>query len=83
MGQQILLISPYMFVDMFMQGEIHAKVVERALPKDVKFIRAFTNDTGGWGNIGLVLESQEWDELKEGDLIPVLPAPMFEKIYDS
>jgi len=80
MRHKILYVSPQILIELCKGPSIAAIVVKNVLPSDTKFIRAFNEDTSGWGQIGLVLESDQFEELKEGDLIPVLPKPVFEKI---
>lgn len=75
----ILKVSPHFLVDMCRIGESHTKVIE-GLPPDTRFVRAFTDDITGWGYISLVLESEMFNELVEGQQIPIIPYPVFEKI---
>lgn len=80
MKYSILKISPLIFIKFCQYGSDNIRVVENKLPEDVKFIRAYTEDHSGWGHISLVLESESFRELKDGDEIPILPYPMFEKV---
>jgi len=81
MKHKILKISPFMFLSMCKEDTINVRVVANILPKDAKFIRAYTDDYTGWGYISLIIESESFEEIKEGDVIPILPYPIFEKIY--
>jgi len=81
MKQMILLVHPMILVDICKYGTEKVKIIKDAIPKDCKYIRAFTNDQSGQGNIGLVIESESFSELKEGDIIPIILSPTFEKIH--
>lgn len=53
------------------------ELIANALPEDAKFV------SGGhdWlGRLYLVVESESFKDLKEGDEIPILPDPMFNRI---
>jgi hypothetical protein len=80
MKYAILKVSPLFLVEMFKHDIPMIKLVDHALPEDTKYVRAFTDDFGGWGRIGLVLESESFRELKDGEMIPVLQSPTFEKM---
>ncbi len=75
------MISPQVFIDFFRHGSDEVKIVKNALPEDATYVRSFVDDITGHGRIGLVIESYLFDEIKEGDLIPILPDPLFEKVY--
>lgn len=81
MKYKILKVSPYIFIDMCKYGFDKIRIVKDSLPDDAKFIRAHVDDVTGWGNISLVIESESFDELKDGDLIPIIPYPTFEKVH--
>ena len=81
MKYKILKVSPFIFLDMCKYGINKIRIVKDAIPDDAKFIRAHTDDNSGWGNISLVIESELFDELKDGDLIPTIPYPTFERVY--
>ena len=76
----ILKVSPYTFVEMCKYGIEQTRVVQNVVPRDAKYVRAFIDDDTGWGYISLVLESPEFKDLKEGEKIPFLPNPVFEKV---
>ncbi len=81
MKYKIVKIHTSAFIDILKHGIYNnVRVVSNALPEDAKFIRAFTNDTSGWGYISLVIESELFPEIQEGDLMEVLPYPIFEKV---
>jgi hypothetical protein len=80
MKYAILKISPYVFINLCKKGMIKIKVLENAIPEDAHYIRGFCEESSGWGYVNLVLESESFRELNEGDEIPVLPYPMFERI---
>lgn len=79
MKYKILFVSPIVLINLFKVGIINVRCVA-GLPEDVKFVRAFTDDTTGWNKIGLVIESEQFDKLKEGDVIPTFPDPTFENL---
>jgi hypothetical protein len=47
-------------------------IFENGLPKGCKFIRAFVDEMNG-GMLNLVIEHPSFDEVPEGNPIPVLP----------
>lgn len=55
-------------------------VVENPLPDDAEVVRV-GYDYSGW--MLLVIQSAEWPDVKEGDAIPDLPAPMFTTIDNA
>lgn len=80
MRYAILRISPYFFIEFFRHDKVvKAKISSNILPEDSKFVRAFTG-SDAWGYICLVIESEKFDALKEGDEIPILPYPIFERV---
>lgn len=79
MRYKILNIHPLFFIHISQHGTEKVRIIENSLPEDTKFIRSFTNDTSGWGSISLVIESESFEDLKEGDIIPSIPSPTFEK----
>jgi hypothetical protein len=79
MKYAILKIHPFLFVEFCKHGADKVTVAENRIPEDAKFVRAFTEDSTGWGVVSLVLESESFEDLKQGDRIPVLPDPIFEK----
>lgn len=81
MRYKILMVHPQVFIDFCKEGLDKMRIVENAIPRDAKFVRAHLNDFTGWGNIALVIESFLFEDLKEGDEIPVIKHPTFEKIY--
>lgn len=68
------------FIEACKNGINKVKVIENTIPKDAKFIRSFTDDLTGWGRIGIVIESESFEELKDGDVIPIHPDPQFENV---
>ncbi len=78
MRYKIIYISPIVFIELFKHGSDKVKVIN-GLPIDAMYVRSFTNDITGWGRIGLVVESAEFEELKDGELIPIHET-LFEKV---
>lgn len=75
------MVSPMIFLDFCKNGADSIRIIKNAIPNGAKYVRSFTNDSSGLGNIGLVIESESFDEVGEGELIPILPYPTFEKVY--
>lgn len=79
----ILYVSPHTFLELCkgLYETRNVRIIANAVPEDAKFIRAFTtDDVTGWGKIGLVIESESFEEIKEGNLMPTLSNPIFEKV---
>jgi hypothetical protein len=69
--------SSELLISMMKEGyETHVKVIENGLPQDARFKYAFQFD--GW--VYLVVESDSFDDIKEGDKIPELDAVTFEAV---
>lgn len=81
MKHKILIVHPQIVIDFCKEGLDKIRIVENAIPKDAKYIRCYLNDFTGWGNIGIVIESESFEELQNGDEIPVIKHPTFEKVY--
>ena len=80
MRYKILYLHPIVLISICQHGTEHVKVIN-GLPLDTKYIRSFVNDASGWGRVGVVIESSSFEELKDGDEIPVInPEPVFEKV---
>lgn len=56
------------------------RVVEHAVPSDARFIRAAT-DEHGW--IWVVIESESFSDVPEGQPIPELPATTFQRVLHA
>jgi hypothetical protein len=74
-----MLISPEVIIAICQDKSKGAIVARNMLPNDAKYVRTYLNDNTGWGYIGIVIESKEFPEVKNGDPIPYLPNPIFEK----
>ena len=48
------------------------------LPEDATIVRIFQDDT--LGTLNIVLASETFDELNEGDIIPLIQMPQFEHL---
>lgn len=79
MRYKILVLSPYIILEIFKHNVSSVRIIKDTIPEDADFVRAFTNDPTGWGNIGLIIESDSFDDVKEGEQIPILD-PQFEKV---
>ena len=55
-------------------GQPVVMLVDHPLPKDARVIHASYDDMA-W--LWLIVESSEFDEVREGDLIPILDSPTF------
>lgn len=54
--------------------------VDRGLPSDTRIVRAGYDHTG---ILHLVLESEEFVDILDGQEYPTLPSPIFTKVYDD
>jgi len=80
MRHKILNISPQILIDICKEGTENVRIIKDALPKDAKYIYAFTDDTLGYGRVGLVIESESYSELKDGELLERINGPIFERV---
>lgn len=80
MRYRILYINAGIILSFCKNDDDKFRVVKNRLPDDTNFIRFFTDDPTGWGRVGIIIESSEFLELKEGDSIPIHPEILFEKI---
>lgn len=62
-GQRRVYVTP----EVFEAWLINENRVTTDLPDDARFVRLYARDKGGYF---LVFESEEWDELEEGENIP-------------
>ena len=69
-----MLIHGNMLVNLFKPGEIHAECIT-GLPDDATFAYCYQDNSYG---IWVVVESNTFDLLKDGDVIPEHPAPIME-----
>ena len=83
MRLKILQVWSDLFLDICKHGTDKIRILDNALPKDTKFVRAFYDDYKYSGYINLVLESASFEDIKYGELIPIIPGPIFEKIYEK
>jgi hypothetical protein len=79
MKYKILSVSPHVFLEICKNGCAGVEVIKNAIPQDARYVRAYIENLNGWGYVNLVLESESFSELKEGDVIPMLLHPIFEK----
>lgn len=63
-GQRRIRVTP----EVFEEWLVRESVVRTNLPNDARFVRLWPNDLGD--AYTLVFESEEWDELAEGEEIP-------------
>lgn len=78
MKLKILYVSPQFIIELCKWGAKDVEVIDNVLPADTKYIRAFTDDTTGWGRIGIVIQSDSFPKLQDGQEIPVIH-PLFNK----
>lgn len=64
---------------LLMAGEHHFRTVGRELPKGTRII-TILNDPTDYPSFWFILTNEEWPELKEGDPIPEIESPIFEKL---
>lgn len=72
-----LQVSAFLFLEFCKNGADRVRIVANKLPDDARFIRAGHDNLG---SLYLVLESEEFIDLKEGEEIPRLPDVMLEKV---
>jgi hypothetical protein len=82
MRRAVLEISDHLLIEIVkgVEESIHKKsfvVRKYGLPNDCKVIRAFTT-INGQGTIGILLESESFDDIKAGEIYPTLPSPELE-----
>jgi len=70
----ILKVSFEIIINMCIHGVPKPVSVENALPKDTTFVRAGHDQTG---QLFLVLQSDEFDEVEVNGLIPTIDSPIF------
>ena len=68
-------LSEVLFIQLFKSGDIHIRVIN-GLPDDTKFVRWYQSQ--GW--IEVVIESESFELLNRGDVIPEIISPMFDKL---
>lgn len=78
MRYRILYINAGIILSFCKNDDDKFRVVKNELPKDANYIRFVVDDP--WGRIGIIIESSEFLELKEGEEIPIHPQVYFEKI---
>jgi hypothetical protein len=78
MKHAILRVSSYILLELCKNGAEKTRIVKNELPQDAKFIRAGHDQSG---DMFLVIESESFRELKDGDEIPILENPLFERVY--
>lgn len=81
MKRAIIQITPELLSEMLIEGrEIHLKV-ENGLPEDVKFINGrYIIDAFGCTVIQLIYESEEFEDISEGGVVPILKPAMFTRM---
>lgn len=81
MKRAILQITDRLLVEMFkafqkQDGQWRVfRVLKNALPDDAKPIRG---SVMGNGNLGILIESESFEEISEAELYPILDYPVFE-----
>lgn len=73
-------ISPPSLVHLLKEGQHQIKVIKNALPRDAE---VYSCGVDPFGYINLVIKSQEFEPVDEGDEIPVFDSPIFERIYPT
>ncbi len=69
-----LILSEHIFPGFFKTGEIHVRCVD-GLPENAEFVRLYQQD----GRIEVVFSSEDWPQLADGDLIPLIQ-PLYDKL---
>lgn len=69
--------TPELLVEVMKHGTAGVRPVANHLPSDARFIRAGLDPVGG---LNLVLESSEWPEVREGEVMVELPPVLMERV---
>ena len=75
--QKILAVHPHLFLDFHIRGFKGELEIINPIPEDAKFVRVYQD--GIFGVLHIVIESESFPELKDGDEIPLIAKPMFNK----
>jgi hypothetical protein len=78
MKQKILKVSSYHFLNLCKHGFSGEIKVINPIPEDAYLVRVIQEPI--YGNLSLVIHSELFTELKDGDIIPEIETPLFEKI---
>ena len=76
MRLRYLPVTADFFIDLCKGGEFHV-ACQNPLPQDARIIR-MGHDM--FGQLELVIESQEFGDVEEGDEIPRQPKPLFNRL---
>lgn len=79
MKAKILRITSDLILEMLKPGRHCYKSIENHLPEDAKVIRSGVNQFYPEA-ICLIIESEEFPDIKEGCLVEILPKPVFRNI---
>jgi len=77
MKRAVLKITPELLGEIFRNGKLHVKI-ESGIPKEAKFISAWYNYDKTCFN--LCYESPQFEEVEEGESMPILPLVRYTKI---
>ncbi len=75
-----LLVSPEFIVDMSKNGGVHVETTN-GLPEDAKYVSQYFDPERAC--ISIVIKSESFPEIAQGDIIPVIENPAFRTIRDE
>lgn len=78
---KILVYPTRLFLDLMKRGFDRPVRVINPIPEDSIFVRIFQE--GCFGNMHMVIASESFPELNDGDEIPRIKNPEFEVIFNS
>jgi hypothetical protein len=73
--QKILIVSTHLFISQCKHGFKGEVEVINPIPEDSYVVRTY--QAGTFGDLHLVIHSESFPELKDGDEIPLLEKPKF------
>lgn len=78
---KILKCNTTFFLALLKSGSRDPVKIINPLPKDATITRIFQDNM--LGNLNMVIASESFPELKEGDEIPLITMPLFELLLDG
>lgn len=67
-GQRRIRVTP----EVIEAWLVNENAVETDLPEDARFVRLYPDSDESYGCYFLVFESSQWEELREGEPIPLI-----------
>lgn len=70
MRHRMIMFNPQFLVRMMSVDLLPEVIVKNSLPVDTKYVRSFTDDISGHGRIGIVVESEKFEDISIGERMP-------------